>query len=178
MYTLIKVSLVASIVMIITFVVESLGILDKRYASAIMDAVLVLQIALLIMAIIIFVMKSRKMHGIKIIRYQISNKLIKGDTNILPENLFPTNPRKPALFKIFLEIENVESPPDIGIFKMCAERILLDIEDNIININSGIVENSFIFDADVIVRPDEKINFKLKKDTTIKLFFLGEFYTP
>ena len=80
--------------------------------------------------------------------------------------------------QIFLEIENVESPPDIGIFKMCAERILLDIEDNIININSGIVENSFIFDADVIVRPDEKINFKLKKDTTIKLFFLGEFYTP
>lgn len=118
------------------------------------------------------------MNGVKIARYKIDNRLVKGDVDMLPIYVFSTNPRKLALFKVFIEIENVKEPPEFEMFKMSAEKASQNITDHIVNINSGVIENSFIFDADIIVKPGEKINFRLKKDTIVKLFFLVEFYIP
>ncbi len=50
--------------------------------------------------------------------------------------------------------------------------------DNTYCLHSGIVNNNFIFIADIIVVPKEMINFLLEKDTIVKLFVLGELYIP
>lgn len=100
------------------------------------------------------------------------------ETQIYFQNISSTNPRKSALFKVFLEIENVSEPPEIGISKDGVKRELPNIKDHIVNINSGKINENFIFDAELIVRPNENINFQVKKDAVIKLFFLGEFYIP
>ena len=178
MFIITKISLAASLIMLMALASEMLGILDRRCADIIMFAVLAIQTVFLAILITIFVMKKRMTRGIRIIRYQLHDTLVKGETDILPENMSPTNPRKFALFKIFLEIENVSEAPEIGISKTGLGRVIPDIKDHIVNINSGIVENNFIFDADVIVRPGEKINFHIKKDAIVKLFFLGEIYIP
>lgn len=178
MHIIVKVSLIASLVLLLSTIARIFGILDKEYINIIMNIVLVIQAILLTMFIIIIIMKRRNMNGVKIIRYQIDNKLIKGNADILPEYMFPTNPRKLAFFKVFIEIEDVKEPPEFGILKMGTDKTSHDIMDHVTNVNSGIMENSFIFDADIIVRPGEKINFRLKKDTIVKWFFLGEFYIP
>lgn len=173
-----KISLAAFILVTIAMAAKALGVLDKRYSDMIMLGALALQTIILGLLIIILIMKRRKLHGVKIIRYQLHDIFVKGDTNILSDNVSPTNPRKSALFKIFLEIENISETPEIGISKIGSGRVIPNIKDHIININSGMVNNNFIFDADIIVGPNEKINFRIKKDTVVKLFFLGEFYIP
>lgn len=175
-----KISLTATLILMISVVASIFGILDNRYVKMIMYAVFVVQTMLLIIVIIILILKKRKMKGVRIIRYQLQNQPVKGETNIISEKISPTNPMKSTLFKIFLEIDNISEPPEIGIgiYKITTEKIIPDIKNHVVNINSGMVDHSFIFDADVIVRPEEQINFQVKKDTTIKLFFLGEFYVP
>ena len=118
------------------------------------------------------------MNGVKIMRYRFSDRLVKGATNIIPENISPTNPKKPAIFKVLLEIRDVDEPPEFGIAKINIGAKTLKIEDNVSNIISGIADNNFLFSADIIVRPGEKINFQLKKDANVKLFLLGEIYIP
>lgn len=139
---------------------------------------LIASLIIIVLIMIFILMRRQKFNGVKIIRYQFCDRSVKGDTNILPENISSTNPRKSALFKVFLEIENVSEPPEIGISKDGVKRELPNIKDHIVNINSGKIKENFIFDAELIVRPNEKINFQIKKDTVIKLFFLGEFYIP
>lgn len=178
MYTFSKLSLVATFILLIAFIAETFGILDRRYADMIMNVVLAVQLILLAILIVILIIRRKGINGVKMIRYQFSDRFVKGDTYILPEYVSTTNPRKSALFKIFLEIKDIREPPEIGISKIGAEQVVPDIKDHIVNINSGMIENSFIFDADIIVKPGEKINFQLKKDTIIKSFFLGEFYIP
>jgi hypothetical protein len=163
---------------IITLLARLFDILDERYSNMILIGSLLIQTFLLIIGTVILILKTRKINGVKIPRYQFYDTMVKGDTNIIPENISPTNPRKRAIFKIFLAIENISDPPDIGIFKMNVGKNIPDIKDQIVNLNSGLVDNNFIFDADIIVEPGEKINFRLKKDTVVKLFFLGEFYLP
>ena len=177
MHIVMKVSLAASIVAVVTILAEVVGLLDKKYVDPILYVCLVVQTIFLILVIITFIIIKTRVHGVKIVRYRINDTLVKGDTDIIPEYISPTHPRKSTLFKIFLEVEDIEDPPEFGISKISSEKTP-DIKDHIVNINAGIVNNSFIFDADLIVGPGEKINFRLKKDTNIKLFFLGEFYTP
>jgi len=177
MLTITKLSLVTSGIVIITLFARLFDILDERYSNMILIGSLLIQTFLLIIGTVILIIKTRKINVVKIPRYQLYGTMVKGDTNIIPENISPTNPRKRAIFKIFLAIENISDPPDIGIFKMNVGRNI-PIKDQIVNLNSGLVDNNFIFDADIIVEPGEKINFRLKKDTVVKLFFLGEFYSP
>lgn len=179
MFILTKLSLAAFLIVSATIVAEATGILDSRYSKIILYSVLAIQVVLLAISTVIFIIiKKRRMHGVRIVRYQLHDTLVKGNTDILPENISPTNPRKSALFKIFLEIENVSEIPEIGIFKMDIGSVVPDIKDHITSVRSGMIDNSFVFNADVIVKPGEKINFQIKKDTTVKLFFLGEVYTP
>lgn len=178
MFFMTKLSLIAILIMLIALVSEIAGILDKRYSNIIMFGILAIQTVFLAIFVTIVIMKKRILNGVRIVRYQLHDTLVKGETDIIPENISPTNPRKSAIFKIFLEIENVSEIPEIGISKTGLGRVIPDIKNHIININSGIADNNFIFNADVIVRPGEKINFQIKKDTTVKLFFLGEIYMP
>lgn len=178
MFFMTKLSLAAILTVIITLFLETLDILDEKYSHIILFGIGVIQIVFLAIFIIIVIIKKRRMNGVKIIRYQLHDTMVKGETDILPENMSPTNPRKSAMFKIFLEIENISETPEIGIYKMSLGRVVPNIKDYIVNINFGKVDNNFIFNADVMVGPDEKINFQIKKDTIIKLFFLGEIYLP
>lgn len=179
MFIITKLSLAAFLIVSMTIIAETTGVLDIRYARVILYSVLAIQTVLLaISTIISIIIKKRRMHGVRIVRYQLHDTLVKGNTDILPENVSPTNPRKSALFAVFLEIENASETPEIGIFKMSIGDIAPGIKDHITRVRSGMIENSFVFHADVIVKPGEKINFQIKKDTTVKLFFLGEVYIP
>lgn len=53
-----------------------------------------------------------------------------------------------------------------------------DVKKQVLNVNTGISNDLFIFHVDMLVRPDEKINFKFKNDANIKTFLLGELYIP
>lgn len=178
MFIFSKLSLTASLILLIALIAETIGILDKRYLTMIMYIVLVIQVMIFVLLIVIVINRRGIINGVKMIRYQFSDRLVKGNTCILPEYISTTNPGKSALFKIFLEIKDIREPPEIGISKIGVETVTPDIKDHIIKVNSCIIDNSFIFDVDILVKPWEKINFQLKKDTTIKSFFLGEFYIP
>ncbi len=183
MFTLKRISIatIATIIIIFaTIIARALGILDKTYTNIIIDYLLAIQMAFILISIIIYLISRRRLNGIKIIRYQLYDTPVKGETNILPENITPTNPRKSAIFKFFLEIENMSDTelPEIGILKESVGKFMPDIKKHIINVKCGVVNNSFIFDVDIIVKPDEEINVQIRKDTVIKSFFLGEFYIP
>lgn len=179
MYIFSKISLlVASVTILTAFAAEILSILDKKYSTIIITIAAVVQLALLLLVMVAIMIKRRNINGVKMTRYHFNDRFIKGGDYILPGYISTTNPRKFAIFKILLEIKNIEEPPEIAISKNGVASVTQDMGGHIVNINSGIVEDSFMFDADVIVKPGEGINLKLKKDTLIKSFFLGEFYIP
>jgi hypothetical protein len=178
MYIFSKLSLAASIIILMAFVAGTLSILDKKYTNIIMIVAAVAQLVLLLVVMTIMMTGHSKIRGVKMTRYQFSNILIKGSDHILPMYVSTTNPRKSAVFKILLEIKGITEPPEITISKIGDARITSDINDHIVRVNSFTVGDSFLFDADIIVKPGEKINFGFKKDTLVKSFFLGEFYIP
>lgn len=173
-----KLSLAANIIILMAFIAEMLNILDMKYVTIIIEIAVTIQLTLLFVLIVIITIGRREIRGVKITRYQFNDRFINGNDYILPEHVSTTNPRKSAMFKVLLEITYADEPPEIAISRKSVTSVTQDIKDHIINVNSGIIENSFIFDADIIIKPGEKINFQLKKDAIIKSFFLGEFYVP
>ena len=173
-----KISLAMSLVMLMAFITEKLNILDKKYTIIIMIVAAVIQAILLGLVAISVIIRSRKMRGVKMTRYEFHNIFVKGNDYILPEHVSTTNPRKSATFKLLIEIKDVTEPPEITISKIGVAQVAQDIKNHIINVESFALDNSFLLDADIIIKPGEKINFGLKKDTMIKSFFLGEFYVP
>ncbi len=178
MFVITKISLVATFIVLTAIAARMLGILDKEYYETMMYTILVIQLIILLILVIILILKRRKMKGVRIIRYQTHNKFIKGDTNIIPEYISSTNTRKSAIFTVLLQIENVADAPEVTISKMLGEKKIINIKDHIITVDAGLIENCYMFHADIISRPGEKINFNLNKDATVKLFFLGELYIP
>ena len=177
MFLFTKISL--AVFLMLTIAAEILGILDKAYSNYIFIIGLSIQIIMLIILVtILLIRKNQLTRGIKIIRYKIMDKYIKGGTELIPKYIAPTNPRKSSVFKIFVEVENFKELPNFDICKMGKGGINVDIQKHILNAKMGIVEKSFIFDADIIVKPDEKINCKFRDDINIKTFFVGELYIP
>lgn len=178
MFVLTKLSLVTSFIVLTLIAARILGIMDEKYYEITMYIMLAMQLLILLTLVIIVILKRRKMKGVRIVRYQTENKFIKGDTNIIPEYISSTNTRNSAIFSVLLQIDNITSVPEVTISKMLGDKKLTDIKDHIITVDAGLVENCYMFHADIISRPGEKINFNLNIDATVKLFFLGELYIP
>lgn len=179
MFLFTKISLTIFLILMVVLVAEIFGILDRTYGNYIFIVGLSIQIIILIILLTTLLVRNNKLkRGVKIIRYKIMDKYIKGGTELIPEYITSTNPRKSSIFKIFVEAEDFKDPPDFGMCKMGKGDINVDIKKHILGVRSGIIEKSFIFDADIIVGPDEKINFKFKDDINIKIFFIGELYIP
>lgn len=182
MYLITKVSILITLVLTMNLVAESLGFVEKKYSNYILIIGLAIQTILLaIFSIIIASRKRQLKRTVKIPRYRFEDRYIKGDTNILPKNISTTNPGKSSIFKIYFEIKDFkkDEPPDFCIFSMGKEPMeITDMKKHLADINIGIEDNLFIFNADIIVRPNQEINFAFKKDTNIKTFFVGEVYIP
>ncbi len=180
MFLFTKISLTVLFVLTMTMVAEAFGILSQRYGHYIFFVGISIQIIILIFLVTMLLMKKNELkRGVKIIRHRIEDKYIKGDTDVLPSFIGATNPIKASIFKIFVEIKDFKDPPEFGMCKIGRNNAKIsDISKHILNVRTGIIEGSFIFDADIIVRPDEKINFKFKNDANIKLFLVGELYIP
>jgi hypothetical protein len=178
MYTLSKISLAMSLVVLMASVAKTLNILDKRYTVIIMVAAAVIQAILLVLVVMSAIIRGRQTCGVKMTRYQFHDRFVKGNDYILPEYISTTNPRKSAIFKLLVEIKDVSEPPEITISKIGVASVEQDIKNHIVNIESFTVDNSFLLDADIIIQPGEKINFGFKKDIVVKSFFLGELYVP
>lgn len=179
MFIITKISLVSTFTMTIGIVLGTLGKLDDKYVNIIVNANIVIQILCCIVFAALFIFLRNWPKGIKILRYKFEDRLIKGDTDIFQKPISSTNPRRMAIFKIYLEVDKFTEPPELGITKIGNYgKPLPDIHKHFLHINSGIKENIFMFHADMIVMPDEKINFKFKKDANIKTFLLGELYLP
>ena len=179
MFLFTKISLTVFLMLTVALVAEMFGILNKTYGHYIFIAGLLIQIIMLIIIVsIVLIRKNQLKKGVKIIRYKIMDKYIKGGTELIPQYMAPTNPRKSSIFKIFVEAENFKESPDFGICKMGKGNVNIDIKKHILSIRAGIADKSFIFDADILMRPDERINCKFKDDINIKTFFIGELYMP
>ena len=179
MFLFTKISLTILLMLTVTLVADMFGILNRTYSNYIFVAGSLIQIIILITIVTIFLIRKNQLkRGVKIIRYKIMDKYIKGGAELVPNYISPTNPRKSSIFKIFVEVEDFKEPPDFGICKMGKGNVNIDIKKHILSVRAGIVEKSFIFDTDIIVRPDEKINCKFKDDVNIKTFFIGELYIP
>ena len=178
MYILSKLSLAASIVIAAAFVAEKFGILEMRYLVIIAIIASVIQVIMLAVLMATLITKYRKAIGVRMTRYQFNDRFIKGNDYILPEHVSTTNPRKSAIFKVLLEIKYTDDPPGIVISKNGVASVTSDEKNSVTNVNAGMIDNSLLFDADIVVKPGEEINFQLKKDALVKSFFLGEFYIP
>lgn len=174
-----KISLAIFLLIMITTIAKIFGKLDSIYVIYIAVAGISIQI-LMIAINLVLVLNRRKIlkNGVKIVRYRIEDKNIKGDTDILPEFITTTNPIRPSIFTIYIEAKDIITPPEFGIYKKGKENPgkISDLKKHLSNISASIRDNLFIFYADIIVRPDETINFKFKQDVNIKIFFIGELY--
>jgi len=183
MFIFTKVSLTISFIMVITIIAEYFGILDKKYSTYIILIGFAIQIIILIIFIILLIiryMMFKKLdNGIKIIRHKFEDVCIKGQTDVLPKSINPTNPMKPSIFKIYIEVKDFKEPPDFGVIMSGKGRVnVSDMKKRMSNVATGIKDSLFIFHADIIVRPNENINFQFKTDANIKTFFVGEIYIP
>lgn len=178
MYTITKLSLVLCTITGATLVAEKLGILESRYAIIIAIISSVIQVIFIGISTAMLITKYRKTHAVKIIRYKFNDRFVRGNDYMITEHISTTNPRKSAIFKILLDIKYTGEPPEIEVSKNNIVSIASDVKNHIINVNSEVVDDNLLFDADVIVKPGEEINLRLNKDALIKSFFLGEFYIP
>jgi uncharacterized membrane protein YcgQ (UPF0703/DUF1980 family) len=178
MYTLSKLSLAACVAIAAAFVAEKFGILEMRYLVIIAIISATVQVILLIILMATVMTKYRKVSGVRMTRYKFCDRFIKGNENILPEHISTTNPRKSAIFKILLEIKYTGDLPEIVISKKGFASLATCKKNHDVNIHSGMLDDSLVFDADIAVKPGEEINLLLKKDALVKSFFLGEFYVP
>lgn len=179
MFIFTKISLVVTFIIIITATAQIMNKLDTIYTNYILLAGFVTQITILIVFVVtIFIRRNELKNGVKIIRYKYEDRYIKGEEDVLPEFITTTNPRNASIFKIYFEIKDFKELPDFGIYNIGKGSKMSDVKKYVLNVNTGIKDNLFIFHVDMIVRPDEKINFKFKNDANIKTFFLGELYIP
>lgn len=181
MFIFTKISLTIMSIIMITIIAEIAGKLDTKYGSYIISVGLVIQFIVVIIQLWTILRRIKYLrNGVKIIRYRFEDKYIKGDADILPQFITTTNPRKPSIFNIYIEVKYFKDLPYFGIYKMgrCDPPKMADMKKHVLYINAGTVNDLFIFIADIIVRPDEKINFKFRDDANIKTFFIGELYIP
>lgn len=175
--TLVKISILAIILMALGLIAIHFMILDKKYVYTFVYINIIIQT--LVIAVYILTRFNRP-KDVKIIRHQFENKFIKGDTNIFPEHIFSTNPRNAAIFKIYIGVSEFakDDPPEIYIdIKGRHEQAISDIKNHLRNIKVGIEKDMFLIKGDIIVMPNEKINFKFRKDVNVKIFILEEVYT-
>lgn len=179
MFILTKISLAVTFIIIIAAVAQIVGKLDAIYVNYILLVGFVMQIVILIIFIVIILAKRNELKkGIKIIRYKYEDRYIKGEEDVLPEFVTTTNPRNASMFKIYFEIKDFKEPPDFSIYNIGKGNNISDNKRHILNVNTGIRDDLFISHINMIVSPDEKINFKFKNDVNVKTFLLGELYIP
>ncbi len=182
MHLITKINYIIMFALIVNIVAEKLGYIDTKNSNYIWIIGLSIQIILLTIFVVLISMRKRQLkRTVKIPRYQFEDRYIKGDTHILPKNISTTNPGKSSIFKIYFEIKDFkkDEPPDFCIYAMGKVPMeITDMKKHLADINIGIEDNLFIFNADIIVRPNQEINFMFKKDTNLKTFFVGEVYIP
>lgn len=174
-----KLSLAILLILVITGVAYINDILDQKYVGYVFLIGLFAQSIILMLVVMrILVVKDKLKRGIKIIRYKMVDTYIEGGKYMIPEYIAPTNPTKPSMFKIFIEADNFGELPCFIMCKMGKGNYDIKQDESTFNAKRNIEEKSFIFDADILVGPDEKINCKFKDDINIKMFFIGELYIP
>lgn len=174
--TFVILSIGSSVLMVLGLIVVHFMTSDKKYTSFFIYTNTIVQ-ALIIVAYIL--LRINRPKDVKIIRHQFENKFIKGDMNIFPEYIFSTNPRNTTIFKIYCEVrEFTKDGPSEFIFdiKGRQEQEIRDIKSHILNFKIGIEKDMLVYNGDIIVKPNEKINFKFRKDVNVKIFTLEEVY--
>ena len=70
-----------------------------------------------------------------------------------------------------------ENPPEFVVdIKGRYGEVINDIKNHILNFKIGTEKDILVCKGDIIVKPNEKINFKFKKDVKVKMFILEEVY--
>lgn len=182
MMILSKISIVIAGIILLTGIANVIGVLNDEYTNLIMNIGLAVQLTMLIILGIMYVMaRHYRSRYVKIPRYIINDRYIKGDTEIFPKSLSSTNPRKESVFTIYMEVKvkEFDEIPEFGIEKTKISGIMIqDISKHIINTNAGIQDGIFKFGTDIIMSPNETINFKFRKDTKIDILSVNEIYIP
>ncbi len=171
LHTLVKISLGSIFLMILGVIALYFKILDRKYLEVIIYG------NILVHGTILFIrMKKRlvKKKDVEILRYQFKNKSIKENTNIFPEHICSTNTGNPSIFKIYWEANN---PPQFAIEMIDNNgKVISDIKSRTIDVNTKTGNGITVFNAEIKVIPNEKINFQFRKDVNIELFNLKETY--
>ena len=179
--TLVMISIISIILMvlglIVVYFINLFMNLDKKYISFFIYANMIVQ-AFVIVAYIL--LRANRPKDLKIVRYRFENKFKKGDMDIFPEHIFSTSPRNPTIFKIFWQVREFtkDDPPEFIIdIKGRNGEVIHDIKSHILSSKIGTEQDMLVYNGDVIIRPNEKINFKFRKDVNVKIFALEEVYT-
>lgn len=171
-HTLVKISLGAIFLMVLGAIALYFKMLDRKYFEAIIYG------NILVQGTVLFIRLKKRMikqKDVEILRYQFKNRSIKEYTNIFPEHICSTNTRKPSIFKIYWD---TNSPQQFAIEMIGNNgKIISDIKSRIIYINTTKADKGItMFNAEIKVMPNEKINFQFRKDVNIELFTLKEIY--
>lgn len=110
-------------------------------------------------------------NSVRIERYNIKDKQIKSDDDILPKWLMPINPR--GISYIYVTINLVVTDSDTYV---CTMKKKKDNTEFSFSKKSDIKDSKF--SMIVSVKEDEMLNFRFNKDTTIKDFSVIELYVP
>lgn len=175
-----KISIAITGIVFITGVARIIGVLNDEYTNLIMNTCLTIQVILVIIVGIIYAMaRYHRSRHVMIPRYTINDKYVKGNTEIFPESLLSTNPRKKSIFSIYVEVKEFDEIPEFGIEKTkISGNMIQDINRHVLRTNIGIQDGIFRFGADIIMSPNETVNFRFRKDTKIDLFSVNEIYIP
>lgn len=180
MMTFSKISIAITGIILATVIARIIGVLNNDYANLIISVGLAVQATMLIIFSIKYVIaRYYRSKWVTIPRRTINDEYIKGDTDILPKSLSSTNPRNASVFSIYLEVKEFDEFPEFGIEKTkTSGKMTQDIGRHILNTNMGIKDGVFTFEADIIMSPNEVINFKFRKDTKVNIFSVKEIYIP
>ena len=174
--TLTIISMGSIVLMVLGLIATYFMTLDKKYIPFFIYVNIIVQ-ALVITSYIL--LRTNRPKDLKIVRHKFENKFKKGDMDIFPEHIFSTNPRNATIFKIYWQVSEFtkENPPEFVVdIKGRYGEVINDIKNHILNFKIGTEKDILVCKGDIIVKPNEKINFKFKKDVKVKMFILEEVY--
>ena len=148
-------------------------ILDKKYF------ITILYINMMVQGLVIILYylngSNKKTKNVKIMRCEFRNKFIR---DLLPEYIYPTSPRNPAIFKIYLETDEFTKDDNdffVDIIGGNGETIQ-NVNSRVLYIKTKVATDIFVFNAEIKIFPNEKINFRFRKDANVKIFTMEEVY--
>lgn len=166
-------------IIVLAISIGTYGIANKKSISTILMVIVAIQISLFIIFLVGHIRRYMASIYVPIPILRFDNRIVRGHTNISPEYICATNPNGSSTLNISFEIKDLQEYPEFGILKINKNLRIEDIEKEILKMEERITEDKVTrFNIDIIINPEEKINFQFDRDVNLRLFTVHEMYKP